>query len=349
MHYPNIFDRQVPKNKTSISIEPSLSSAIIRLFQFFGVSPIRSSRLNGTHKMSRSTPRNNQISIVAHRLWCCIYLISIIYCMFIQHFYYGTSIHDLETFLYVDSYILKVVNLVLILSGSHQRDDNLCEKIAAFDKRLLAYVVEAKRDESLLSHGRYRALMRRGVGAIMVLLIVSTLLEVWYNNFQFMLWAISCLVYVLPNITFALCHLQYVAKLQLLRWRSQQINISLKQILSADDDVNVKNRWFVGVSSAKSYSVNTSLNEIRLLHLELNSLGKVLSKAFEYVLVTFFVTSVILVTIATFTIYIVIYNWDRNFKYILTIYPVMWGAIYMGQVVLFLYLNDRLNQEVIFV
>lgn len=355
MYYPDIVDPKVLKTKT-ISLDESLryaSASFDRLCQFFGASPIE----NQHEKISPNTSfiksiKSLRFTVVAHRLWCSTYMISVVYCMFIQHQESDYSKHELENFLYVDSYILKAINLLLVLSGNHHhRCDNFFKKITAFDERLLAYVETKKTDavQSLLSYERFRVFLWRGVAVAACVLGSSIVIDWVYNDYDFLESARSCFVYIVPNITFALSHVQYLGMLQLLRWRSQQINVSLKHILSADDGKKANsNSFVVGISSkSKPYSINVSLNEIRLLHLEMNSLIQSLGEAFEYVLVAFFASSILVVTITLFTIYIMVHYWDGNFRIAVTVYTVIWAFLYMGQIGVCLHFNDRLNQEVI--
>lgn len=231
--------------------------------------------------------------------------------MHVQHQCYDSTKNDLENFLYVNSYLLKTVNLLLILGGNHLRHDDFFCKIVAFDERIGPYVHSKKDEEysSLLGRQRYLQFIRNGVAMAAAVLGASTVIDLFYNDLELIAFGRSVLVYIVPNITFALCHIQYLARLQLLYWRAQQINVSLADVLSLAEN-GAKNRsWAIGLRDSKAYALNVSLNEIRLLHLELNTLTRSLSEAFEYVILTFFASSVLVITITLYSLYIMV-HWN---------------------------------------
>lgn len=347
MYYPDIVDPKFLKPK-SISLEDELNSVayvFIRLCQFFGASPIEVYISKKQSQNDEKSDKKHNSIVIAHRAWCFVYMMSVICSLIVKFLFFDKFTYNLKRFLTFDSYVLITINLMLILSGNHQRGKNFFAKIALFDERLLQYVEPKKKGESLLSYKRYRAFVWGCVAVAGLVIGLSAIIDSYYNDFQFVKTTISYHVYIVSNITFALCHIQYLGMLQLFRWRSQQINVSLKRILSADDNAN--NLWSVGISMHKPHSLNVSLNEIRLLHLELNYLIKSLNESFGYILLAFFASTVLVVIATMFSIYLRIQHWAGYLNVVNDIsYPILWAFLHMMQIVMFLHLNERLNQEV---
>lgn len=317
------------------------SNVFLRLCQFFGAAPIQVNYSTLTTFPGGKTTESiwlQRLQTIVHRVWCTLYFAFIVYCMYMQHHNFDDSKFAIEKFLFADSYFIRAINLLVILSGPHQKFYEIFDKVVGIDERLFG-LFSSIGTESLLSYDKYRRFIWRFLGVIMAILAASTVTDLYFNDLIVMQSARSCMVYIVPNITIALCLAQYLGVVQMLRWRFQQINESLTNVLGMVTES--RNPW-----EKPACPLNYRLNELRLMHLEVDQLNRLLCKYFGYVLFNYFVSAVLVLAIQQFTFYSMIRYWDGHLKVALIVYTVLWIGLYAGQIASILYLNDRLNVEV---
>lgn len=351
------------------SLERNLSTTLkwlILISQLFGAAPTNASvglaSLGNSEKSgnSISSKRFTRLMALIHHTWSIFLIVIIVASMYSRYSHSGTIL-SVSKLLDLIEYIFNVANVVIIMFGcnyQHHWYVQYCNEIIEIDIKLQR--TGGKSYPCTLKRFLRNFLIVTSIFFTFAIIIECTFRK--YIVFDFMRGLAS---YVLPNIIVTVSILQYYCVLHAVRERFGQIILILQRIsnghtprrdykskgsvLAVISLENLSKSPFTKENRNNSFSnvpAETILNSLRGIFYDLNVINININQSFGIVVVTLTTSTFVIVCSQFYTFY-KFADGPETLNVFLSIYSALWVILHSSRVFGILYLNSKVEDEVI--
>lgn len=347
-----------------LKLEKLLTNSIqlmIILSQAFGAAPINLSLtpspliISGTLHKNLKAEKKTLLIRWLHYLWSGMLLFAITVAIYLQHRDFDSGqLTAVSNILYLIEYLFNFFSSAIIIIGCNYQ----YKWYGLYFRQLINFDIRLERcgctGESYSSN--LKQYLRKVLALIAILFLAVFIVDLLYNRVQFIETIRSETVYMLPNAIQVFALIEYVTLLHAIRERYKQINFILNKLLSHQmnssremPDVSVIS--LMKITKRNAYcpfiSFEELLNNLRLLHRDLNAFELNVNQSFGILLISIITSSFIIVNTQLYALYTMTKQKKEDIDIFLVIYTLLWLILHSGKTICVLLLNTYVTEEVI--
>lgn len=281
-----------------------------------------------------------------HYLWSFIWLGAIIVSDYFQFHNFDTlEITLLTRFLYLCQYILAVISCFLIIVGCHYQRQQYINYFGRFVKifqRLKEFGIQ-------IPFNNWRRFILSTFAAYFAILVCVIFTDVMYNKQSVKDASRSSTVYVLPNIISVLALTQYILLLIILAdcYRSVRHAVTTLShpFMKKNDSLLISDNRRLLTMFCYQKSVDRSIDELRLICLDIGELLQDVNASFGLLLICTFVAVFIILNTQFYEFFIFIDHLQPINPWLI-LYCTLWTIIHGGKIFFILLFNHFVCEQV---
>lgn len=358
--------------KYRLSLERNLSSTLkwlILISQIFGAAPgnlsVRPGLLGNSEKSVPSSKRKTRLIVWIYHIWSIFIVVSIVASMYSRDSTISDTKLSVAKLLDLIEYLFNAGNVVIIMVGcNYQRNwySQYCNEIIEIDIKL-------QRSGGKSYPCTLKRYLRNLSIVTLIFFAVAVIIECTFRHFIFFDYLRGIAAYVLPNIIVTVSVLQYYSVLIVVRERFGQIIFILQRMLNEHTSQALRLNYhlkgsvlavisldnlskFPFAKGEKNNSfcnvpVEEILNSLREIFYDLNVINMNINQSFGILVLALTTSTFIIVCAQFYNFYKFATDGPENMNVLFSIYSALWVILHSTRVFGILYLNSKVEDEVI--